>query len=476
MMESVNTKDLSFQATSESRVKFVRIFVFVVAGMAGLLFGLDQGVIAGALPFIAQEWQLDSHLQEWVVSSMMVGAAVGAIIASRFSSGLGRKKTLMIGAALFIVGCVGSSTAASVEILIGARLVLGLSVGIASYTAPLYLAEMSDKNARGSIISGYQLMVTVGILVAFLSDTYFSYDGDWRSMLLVIAIPAVLLILCVLALPESPRWLASKGRYQDSANVLSSMHTDLALAREELHDIKENLKVKQAGWELFKANKNVRRAVFLGVLLQFMQQLTGFNIIMYYSPKILSIAGFSSTEDQMIGTVVNGLVFVLSTLIAVRTVDKSGRKPALIRCFAMMAVSLFILGICFLMLNGGSTAAWISYLSAGMVELAIIGFGFGAGPVVWILCSEIQPLKSRDFGIACSTMTNWLSCTLIGATFLTLLDTLGSTMTFWLYAALNALFIYLTIRYVPETKGVTLEKIEQNLMEGKNLRDIGVKN
>ena len=198
-----------------------------------------------------------------------------------------------------------------------------------------------------------------------------------------------------------------------------------------------------------------------------------FNIIMYYSPKILSIAGFSSTEEQMIGTVVNGLVFVLATFIAVGTVDKSGRKPALSRCFAIMAVSLFVLGLCFFGLESGNTSTWIPYLSAGMVILAIIGFGFGAGPVVWILCSEIQPLKSRDFGIACSTMTNWLSCTLIGATFLTLLDTLGSTMTFWLYAALNALFVYLTMRYVPETKGVTLEKIEQNLMEGKKLKDIG---
>ena len=234
--------EVAFQTTSASRVKFVRIFVFVVAGMAGLLFGLDQGVISGALPFIAKEWELTSRLQEWVVSSMMVGAAIGAIIASKLSSGIGRKKSLMIGAALFIVGCLGSGMATSVEMLIGARLILGLSVGIASYTAPLYLAEMSDKDARGSIISGYQLMVTVGILVAFLSDTYFSYTGDWRAMLMVIAIPAVALILCVLALPESPRWLASKGRFQESANVLSSMHTNVEIAKTELHDIKENLK------------------------------------------------------------------------------------------------------------------------------------------------------------------------------------------------------------------------------------------
>ena len=272
---------------------------------------------------------------------------------------------------------------------------------------------------------------------------------------------------------KSVRTGTGKEFNTDFVILCTGVKPNVEIAKTELHDIKENLKVKQAGWALFKANKNVRRAVFLGVLLQFMQQLTGFNIIMYYSPKILSIAGFSSTEEQMIGTVVNGLVFVLATFIAVGTVDKSGRKPALKRCFAIMAVSLFILGICFFGLESGSTASWIPYLSAGMVLLAIIGFGFGAGPVVWILCSEIQPLKSRDFGIACSTMTNWLSCTLIGATFLTLLDTLGSTMTFWLYAALNALFVYLTMRYVPETKGVTLEKIEQNLMEGKKLKDIG---
>lgn len=473
MQNNEVAEQVQFVQSTASNVKMVRLFVFIVAGMAGLLFGLDQGVISGALPFIANEWNLSSRLQEWVVSSMMVGAAVGAIIASRLSAAIGRKKTLTIGAALFIVGCLGSGYAVSVEMLICFRLVLGLSVGIASYTAPLYLAEMADKDSRGMIISGYQLMVTVGILAAFLSDTYFSYTGDWRAMLMIIAIPAVALIICVLALPESPRWLATKGRFTESAQVLSRMHTDIAVARQELHEIKENLKLKQAGWELFKANKNVRRAVCLGVLLQFMQQLTGFNIIMYYSPKILSIAGFSSTEEQMIGTVINGLVFVLATFISVGTVDKLGRKPALKICFAIMAVALFVLGICFSLLEGGTTNPVIPYLAAGMTVLAIIGFAMGAGPVVWILCSEIQPLKSRDFGIACSTMTNWLSCTLIGATFLTLLDTLGSSMTFWLYAFLNAVFIYLTIRYVPETKGISLEKIEQNLMEGKKLKDIG---
>jgi SP family arabinose:H+ symporter-like MFS transporter len=458
---------------ASKRAARVRVFIYFAAGMAGLLFGLDQGVISGALPFITKEWNLASSTQEWVVSSMMVGAATGAVLASFLAAGIGRKKSLIIGAALFIVGSLGSGMAADVDMLIGCRLVLGLSVGIASYTAPLYLAEMSDKDARGKVISGYQLMVTVGILAAFLSDTAFSYSGNWRMMVTVIAIPAVVLILTVSNLPDSPRWLAAKGRLDEASHVLKSLHASEKIAADELTDIKETLKVKQAGWALFKANHNVRRAVFLGVLLQAMQQFTGFNVIMYYSPKILGLAGFSSTEDQMIGTVINGLVFVLSTFIAIWMVDRSGRKPALKIGFLVMAASMAVVGVCMSLLEAGSAPSWVPYLSALMTMVSIAGFGMSAGPIVWVLCSEIQPLKSREFGIACSTMTNWITCAIVGATFLTLVDTLGSALTFWLYAVLNGLFIVLTAYFVPETKNVSLEKIEKNLMEGKKLRHIG---
>lgn len=224
---------------------------------------------------------------------------------------------------------------------------------------------------------------------------------------------------------------------------------------------------------MFKSNLNVRRAVFLGVLLQAMQQFTGFNVIMYYSPKILSLAGFSSTEDQMIGTVINGIVFVLSTFIAIGMVDKGGRKPALKIGFGVMAASMAVVGVCMGLLGAGNAPGFVPYLAAIMTMVSIAGFGMSAGPIVWVLCSEIQPLKSREFGIACSTMTNWITCAIVGATFLTLVDTLGSSMTFWLYAALNGFFIVLTISFVPETKNVSLEKIEQNLMKGKKLREIG---
>ncbi len=458
----------------EKRASRLKVFIYFAAGMAGLLFGLDQGVISGALPFISQEWNLSSSAQEWVVSSMMVGAAAGAIAASCLAKQIGRKKSLMIGAFLFIVGSLGSGLAGSVDMLIISRLVLGLSVGIASYTAPLYLAEMADKDARGKVISGYQLMVTVGILAAFLSDTAFSYTGNWRMMLMVIAIPAVVLIMTVIKLPDSPRWLAAVGRTEEADEVIKSLNPDPKAADEEMADIKESLKVKQAGWQLFKTNSNVRRAVFLGVLLQAMQQFTGFNVIMYYSPKILSLAGFSTTEEQMIGTVINGIVFTLSTFIAIWMVDKSGRKPALKVGFAVMAASMAVVGWCMSILESGLAATWVSYLAAIMTMVSIAGFGMSAGPIVWVLCSEIQPLKSREFGIACSTMTNWITCAIVGATFLSLVDTLGSAHTFWLYALLNGFFIALTMMYVPETKNVSLEKIEHNLLAGKKLRNIGV--
>ena len=458
----------------EKRASRLKVFIYFAAGMAGLLFGLDQGVISGALPFISQEWNLSSSAQEWVVSSMMVGAAAGAIAASFLAKQIGRKKSLMIGAFLFIAGSLGSGLAGNVDMLIISRLVLGLSVGIASYTAPLYLAEMADKDARGKVISGYQLMVTVGILAAFLSDTAFSYTGNWRMMLMVIAIPAVVLILTVIKLPDSPRWLAAVGRTDEADEVIKSLNPDPKAADEEMADIQESLKVKQAGWQLFKTNSNVRRAVFLGVLLQAMQQFTGFNVIMYYSPKILSLAGFSTTEEQMIGTVINGIVFTLSTFIAIWMVDKSGRKPALKVGFGVMAASMAVVGYCMSLLEAGTAATWVSYLAAVMTMVSIAGFGMSAGPIVWVLCSEIQPLKSREFGIACSTMTNWITCAIVGATFLSLVDTLGSAHTFWLYALLNGVFIALTMMYVPETKNVSLEKIEHNLLSGKKLRNIGV--
>jgi len=445
-------------------------FVCFLAALAGLLFGLDIGVIAGALPFIAKEFNVTPHQQEWIVSSMMFGAAVGAVGSGWMSSSLGRKKSLMAGAILFVIGSLWSALATSPEMLISARVLLGLAVGIASYTAPLYLSEIAPEKIRGSMISLYQLMITIGILGAYLSDTALSYSGDWRWMLGVITIPAALLLIGVVFLPNSPRWLAAKGQFYDAQKVLDRLRDTSEQAKRELDEIRESLKIKQTGWALFKGNSNFRRAVYLGVLLQVVQQFTGMNVIMYYAPKIFEIAGFTNTTEQMWGTVIVGLVNVLATFIAIGLVDRWGRKPTLILGFIVMAAGMGILGT---MLHLGIHSAGAQYFAIAMLLMFIIGFAMSAGPLIWVLCSEIQPLKGRDFGITVSTATNWIANMIVGATFLTLLTNLGNAGTFWLYAALNVVFIVLTLCLIPETKNVSLEHIERNLMKGKKLKDIG---
>ncbi|EBW1694709.1 sugar porter family MFS transporter [Salmonella enterica subsp. enterica serovar Typhimurium] len=451
-MVSIN-HDSALTPRSLRDTRRMNMFVSVSAAVAGLLFGLDIGVIAGALPFITDHFVLTSRLQEWVVSSMMLGAAIGALFNGWLSFRLGRKYSLMAGAILFVLGSLGSAFASSVEVLIGARVILGVAVGIASYTAPLYLSEMASENVRGKMISMYQLMVTLGI---------------------VLALPAVLLIILVVFLPNSPRWLAQKGRHIEAEEVLRMLRDTSEKARDELNEIRESLKLKQGGWALFKANRNVRRAVFLGMLLQAMQQFTGMNIIMYYAPRIFKMAGFTTTEQQMIATLVVGLTFMFATFIAVFTVDKAGRKPALKIGFSVMALGTLVLGYCLMQFDNGTASSGLSWLSVGMTMMCIAGYAMSAAPVVWILCSEIQPLKCRDFGITCSTTTNWVSNMIIGATFLTLLDSIGAAGTFWLYTALNIAFIGITFWLIPETKNVTLEHIERKLMAGEKLRNIGV--
>lgn len=462
---------MSTSSTSKGRSNAqMTFFVCFLAALAGLLFGLDIGVIAGALPFIAHEFQITSQQQEWVVSSMMFGAAVGAVGSGWLSYRLGRKYSLMIGAVLFVIGSLCSAFAPNNDVLLISRVLLGLAVGIASFTAPLYLSEIAPERIRGSMISMYQLMITIGILGAYLSDTAFSYSGSWRWMLGIITLPALLLFVGVFFLPRSPRWLASRGRDAEARKVLEMLRDTTEQAKAELDEIRESLKIKQSGWALFKDNKNFRRAVYLGVLLQVMQQFTGMNVIMYYAPKIFDLAGFASTAQQMWGTVIVGLVNVLATFIAIGLVDRWGRKPTLKLGFLVMAIGMGTLGT---MMNIGMDTPAAQYFAILMLLMFIIGFAMSAGPLIWVLCSEIQPLKGRDFGITCSTTVNWIANMIVGATFLTMLNTLGSAHTFWIYAGLNLVFIFITIALIPETKNISLEHIERNLMAGKPLREIG---
>jgi MFS transporter, SP family, galactose:H+ symporter len=445
------------------------IFTCVLAALAGLMFGLDIGVISGATHFIQAEFRIDDRTIEWIVSAMMLGAAIGALGAGWMSSALGRKRSLILAAILFVAGSLLSGWAWSPATLIGARFVLGLAIGVATFTAPLYLAEVAPVRIRGAMISTYQLMITIGILVAFLSDTAFSYSGNWRWMLGVIAVPGVLFLLGVLLLPDSPRWLMMRGRKAEAVVVLTRLRGDAAEVVSEVADIEEQLKTPQRGWHLFLQNSNFRRSVGLGVLLQVMQQFTGMNVVMYYAPRIFEGMGYN-TESQMWFTAIVGLVNVLATFIAIGLVDRLGRKPILYIGFTVMALGLGVVGT---MMHLGIRTHVEQMFTVAMLLTFIVGFAMSAGPLIWTLCSEVQPLKGRDFGIGCSTFTNWIANMIVGVTFLSLLNGIGNAATFWLYAGLNVVFLVITFLLIPETKGVTLEQIERNLMAGKPLREIG---
>lgn len=320
--------------------KTMTFFVCFLAALAGLLFGLDIGVIAGALPFIANEFQISAHTRG-------VGGQLHDVRSCRRR---GRQRLALFQTGpekepddrrhplrrRFAVLCrrakrrdpAGFPCAARHGG--GRRLIYGSAVSVGNRA----------RKIRGSMISMYQLMITIGILGAYLSDTAFSYSGAWRWMLGVIIIPAVLLLIGVIFLPDSPRWFAAKRRFVDAERVLLRLRDTSAEAKRELDEIRESLKVKQSGWSLFKDNSNFRRAVFLGILLQVMQQFTGMNVIMYYAPKIFELAGYANTTEQMWGTVIVGLTNVLATFIAIGLVDRWGRKPTLILGFIVMAAGM----------------------------------------------------------------------------------------------------------------------------------------
>jgi SP family galactose:H+ symporter-like MFS transporter len=449
--------------------KRIVYIVALTAAMAGLLFGLDIGVISGALPLLPKKWQLTSGMKEFIVSSLLVGAMVGALCSGALSRKLGRKKTLLISALIFAVGTFYSGISVSPHMLAGVRFFLGLAVGIASFTAPLYLSEMSPPSIRGALIAMYQLMITIGILLAFLSDTVLSYGGHWRIMLGILVVPSALMFIGICMLPESPRWLVLAGFGDKAKEVLEKLRTTPEEVAAELEDIRKSLEIKQNGFQLL-SNPNYIKVIFLGIGLQAMQQFTGMNVVMYYAPSIFQSAGFASTTQQMWGTALVGLTNVLATFIAIAFVDKMGRKPILYAGYAVMGLAMISLGFMF---HAGVKTGAQQITAVAILLTFIVGFAMSSGPIIWILCSEIYPLSGRDLGITCSTASNWFCNAIVGATFLTMLERLGDASTFWLYGLMNLAFISLLWWFAPETKGVTLEKIEENLMSGKPLRKIG---
>lgn len=464
---------------SNSKLNAIVYFIGFTAALAGLLFGLDIGVISGANEFIQKEFQVTDHVIEMIVSATLWGAVFGVLISGTFSNLFGRKKAMLLSAFIFAAGSIACAMSASADQLIAARFLLGIAVGLASFTAPLYLSEISPQNVRGMMVSMYQFMITLGILVAFLSDMYFGttasiagqVGGHWRVMLGIIALPAGIMFFGMLVLPESPRWLFLKGFQERGVDVFRKMLLPEDEIAREVIEIQTNLQQKQNGFQMLLNNSNFRRAIILGIILQIMQQLTGINVVLYYAPRIFKIAGFASTSGQMWGTVIVGATNLLATFIAIAFVDKLGRKPMMYAGFAVTGISMIIVGTLFNMDLAQSPV--LGYYAILALLFFIIGFSMSSGPITWIICSEIFPLGGRDLGVTFSTAANWASNAILGGIFLTMLAKLGNGNTFLFFGwfpVVSVLFFYF---FVPETKGVSLEKIESNLLSGLPLRKIG---
>ncbi len=446
--------------------------VSFIAALAGLLFGLDIAFVNGSLEFIVKDFSLTVSQSEKIAGVLLFGAAVGAAFSGWISRRFGRKKVLLLASLIFFLFTILGVFSPTFTVLLVARFILGLAVGIASFVAPLYLSEIAPYKIRGRLIAMYQLMITIGILAMFLSNAALAHFGSWRLMMSVIAVPALIMFIGALTLPESPRWLVLVGKPEKSEKVLRRIRTSKEEVAFELNEIKETVKIKSSGWALL-SKPYFRKVLILGILLQALQQFSGMNAFMYYSGQVFKAAGLS---NPAVATIIVGLVNVLTTLLAIKYVDKLGRKPILYFGLTILVVSTAVVGYLFKLRPPGTEMTPVEqWLTLIFSLLFIFGFAVSLGPIIWILCSEIFPLKGRDFGITVTTTTNWISNTIIGSFTLTWFQHLGVGGTFWMFGGFLLLGFLIVGFLTPETKGITLEELEKNLENGVPLRKLGKK-
>ena len=453
----------------ESQAKLFIYLTAAIAALAGLLFGYDTGVISGAILFIKDQFALGSRAIQNVVSAVLLGAVIGAALSGALADHFGRRRVIIVTAILFAVGAIGASLAVNVAMIVGFRLIIGIAIGVASYTAPLYISEISPPQARGALVSLNQLMITCGIVVSYLVDYALSLgQSEWRWMFGLGAIPAIILIIGMIALSESPRWLVSKNRDEEARKVLSHVLPSQDVEK-EIATIRSSLTVKEGSWKDL-LEPWIRPALVVGIALAFFQQVTGINTIIYYAPTIFEFAGFESHKVSILATVGVGVVNVVMTLVAIWFIDRVGRKPLLYIGMTGMAISLGILGFAFHSPHLASSLKLVTVLS---VVAYIASFAISLGPIFWLIISEIYPLKIRGRAMSLATVANWGCNMVVAATFLTLTEKLGKAGAFWFYGVVCAIGIVFCYFYVPETKGHTLENIETYLRSGKRFGKLG---
>lgn len=443
--------------------KLFNLALIAIAGsFGGLLAGYEMGIISGAQLFIIDEWNLSAKMQGWLVAIVMVGCFAGAFINGFFADKIGRKKILGAVGLVYLIGCICCSNAVDINMLIGSRIINGIACGMANAIVPMYLSEISPKKTRGFFASLYQLSFTIGILASYLVGFVFSSSANWRAMFLTGALPAIILLVMYVLLSESPRWLLLKGRDEEAKTVLQKIEEDDAVEN-QIAEFKETLKDK-AGNTKVTITKWMYMPLFIAIGIMFAQICTGINVIICYAPKIFQSAGFDDPSAAMKITIVIGVVNFLMTFVAMYLSDKAGRKPLLLSGAVIMAISLFALSVSFMLgASLGNMQKWLAVLS---IIGFICSFAYSLGPVAWILVSEIFPIEAKGVLMTFPVAANFIFNIIINALYPVMTEAYGIGTTFAMFGVICVLSIIFIIFMVPETKGMSLEQIEENWKNG----------
>jgi sugar porter (SP) family MFS transporter len=445
-------------------------FLAVVAAIAGLLFGYDEGVIAVARPLLDREFAMSPLVGGFMTAAVPLGALVAAGVAGPIADRVGRRTILMAAAGLFTAGALVASAVTAIWMLVLARLVLGVAIGTAAVAAPLYIAEAAPLERRGSLVATYQLAITIGILASYLSGLAITGAGMWRLMFGLGAVPGMLFLMGLAFLPESPRWLMRRRSAAAARASLARLRGGRGDIEAELDDMARAVQAEagqRAGYTpLFEPN--IRPALIVAIGLFFLQQLSGINAVIYYAPDIFERAGFDNADTQILATVGIGTVNLLTTILALFLIDRIGRRPLLVLGFAGTAATMLIIALA--VLNPTLVPSWLVIV---MLLLYIASFAISLGPLPHVMMSEIFPLRVRGPGMSMASISNWGFNFVVVFAFPLMLAGPGLAFTFTLFAVICLGGSYFTLARVPETTGLSLEAIERHLQSGRPLVALG---